>query len=109
MKLRLRLAHFALHEIDNPFRFRHGIILGERADDYTRAIEKDDRRRDALALGIRDDLRLAVRIDVRDSAEGGAKVNSNCFSSSHICGYVRDDSAPWTGAIFMPEPNANWS
>ncbi len=86
MKLLLRLAHLALHEIDNPFRFGHGIVLREGADDHARAIEKNDRRRDTFAFGVWDDLRLSVGIDVRDSAKRGAEVDSNCFSSGHICG-----------------------
>ena len=83
VKLFLRLAHFALHEIDDPFRLGHAIVLGQGADDYALAIEEDDRGRDALALRIRDNLRLSIDVDVRDRAEGRAEINSNCFSSSH--------------------------
>ena len=86
MKLLLRFAHFALHEIDNLFRFGDGIIFRERADDALAAIEENDRGRDALALRVWDDLRFPVGIDVRDGGEGGAKVNSDCFSIAHVFG-----------------------
>ena len=33
VKLRLALAHLALHEIDNLLGLRHRVLLGERADD----------------------------------------------------------------------------
>ena len=42
MKLLLRFAHFALHEIDNLLGLGHGIIFRERADDDIRAIEQND-------------------------------------------------------------------
>ena len=54
VELRLALAHLALHEIDDLLRLGHGVLLGQRADDGVRAVEEDDRRRDALALGVRE-------------------------------------------------------
>ena len=84
MKLFLRLAHFALHEIDDPFRLGYGVVLSECADDHARTIEEDDRWRDTFALRVRDDLRLSVHVDVRNGTKGGAEINSNCFSLSHL-------------------------
>ena len=88
MELLLRLAHLPLHEIDDPLGFGHRIIFRQGADDHALAIEKNDRRRDAFAFGIRDDLRLAVNVNVRHRAERGAKIDSDSFSSSH---FVRVD------------------
>ena len=88
MELLLRFAHLPLHEIDDPLRLGHGIIFRQGADDHALAIEKNDRRRDAFAFGVRDDLRLAVNVDVRHRAERGAKIDSDSFSSSH---FVRVD------------------
>ena len=53
-------------------------------DDRVGAIEQNHRGRDALAFGVRDDLRFAVGVDVGDRGEGGAKVNADCFSLSHM-------------------------
>ena len=33
VKLRLALAHLALHEIDDLLRLRHGVLFGQRADE----------------------------------------------------------------------------
>ena len=48
------------------------------------AIKQDDRRRDALAFRVWDDLRFSVGIDVGDGREGGAEVNSDCFAIAHV-------------------------
>src|SRR5436190_22572006 len=84
MELFLWLAHLSFDEIDNPLGLRHGVVLGQSADDHARAIEQNDGRSDAFALGIGDDLRLSVDVDMRHRAERGSKVNSNYFSSSHM-------------------------
>ena len=84
MELLLRLAHLAFHEVDDPLGFGHRIIFRQGANDHALAIEKNDRRCDAFAFGIRDDLRLAINVDVRHRAERGAKIDSNGFSSSHF-------------------------
>ncbi len=106
MKLLFRFADFAFHEIDDSFGLGHGIILGQGPDDNARAVEQNDRRRDAFAFGIGDDLRFAVGIDVRHRAKGRAKVDSNYFSSSHVwvCVLVKGETQFVFSvcAIFMP-------
>src|SRR5438045_9748569 len=42
------------------------------------------RRRDAFAFGVRDDLRLAVKVDVRHRAERGATIDSERLSYMHL-------------------------
>ena len=83
LKLPLRFAHLALHEIHDPFRFRDRVVLGQAADDDARAIEQDHGRSEPLALAIRNDLRFAVGIDMGHGAERRAEIDSDYFSSSY--------------------------
>ena len=50
MKLVLRLAHFALHEIDNLLRLGDGIVLGDRAHNHVASVKENHRWRDALGF-----------------------------------------------------------
>src|SRR5207245_5567177 len=83
MKLVLRLAHFALHEIDNLLRLGDGIVLGHRAHNYVASVKENHRWRDALGFGVRDDVRFSVGIDVRDSRKGRAQIDSGYFACAH--------------------------
>src|SRR4029434_6739695 len=83
VKLFLGLAHLALDEIDDLFRFRDSVVFRYRPDDCLAAIKQDDRRCDALTFSVWDDLRFSVGIDVGDGREGGAEVNSDCFAIAH--------------------------
>jgi hypothetical protein len=40
--------------------------------------------RDALAFGVRDDLRLTVGVDMGYGREGCAKINADCFALVHF-------------------------
>ena len=80
VKLRLALAHFAFHEIDDFFRLGDRVLFRQRADDGVGSVEQNNRGRDALAFGVRNDLRLAVGVDVRDRGKGGAEVDADCFA-----------------------------
>ena len=85
MKVLLRLAHFPFHELDDFFRLGHRVISGDRTDDGIGAFEENYRRRDAFVLGVWDDLRLPVGVDMGHGREGRAQVNSDCFSLRHGC------------------------
>ena len=65
IKLALRLAHLAFHEIDNLLRFRDCVVPRDRTDHDRVGVEQDHRGRDAFVFGIGNDLRLTVRVDVR--------------------------------------------
>ena len=88
LELFLRFAHFAFHEIHDPFRFRDRVVLCQGADDDGRAVKQDHRGREPLAFGVGDNLRLAVRIDVRHRAERRSEVNANYFSLRRRCSHL---------------------
>ena len=90
MKLVLRLAHLALHEIDNLFRLGHGVVLGHRADNHVAAVKKDHRGGDALRFRIRDDLRFSVSVDVRDGGKGRSQVDSDYVACAHVLKKVEE-------------------
>src|SRR5947208_7594516 len=106
MKLLLRLADFALHEIDDFFGFRDRVVLCNRADDGFGPVEQDHRGRDAFAFGVRDDLRFSVSVDMRDGREGRAKIDSDCFAIAHVLERALWISLPGLvgalNAVFMP-------
>jgi hypothetical protein len=83
VKLFLGLADLPFYEIDDPFGFGHGVVFRQSADDHARAIEEDHRRSQPFAFGVRNDLRLAIHVDVRHGAECRAEIDSNYFSSCH--------------------------
>jgi hypothetical protein len=70
-------ADLALDRPDGALDVRHGLALGDLAyQDLTVSGERDNGRRRAPALGVRDDRRLAALED-RDHRVRGAKVNAN--------------------------------
>src|SRR5437763_5355644 len=83
VELLLWFAHFALYEIDNFLRVGDRIIFRHRPDDYIRAIKENNRRRDPLGLGVRDNLRFSVSIDMRHGRESRAQINSDYFAFAH--------------------------
>ena len=83
MELILRLAHLALHKVDNLFWLDHGVVLGHRADDHVTVVEKNHRWRDAFGFCIGDDLRFSVGIDMCDGREGRAQIDSDYFAFAH--------------------------
>src|SRR5919199_5744094 len=103
MKLLFWLAHLALDEIDNLFRLGDGIVFGGRAHDDIIAIEQNHRWRDAFAIGVWDDLRLAVGVDVRHRAEGRSKIDSDCFALRHFPKVPGAGVAAFAGATFVPK------
>ena len=54
-----------------------------RPDNHVRAVKQDDGRRDSFALGVGNDLRFAVGINVRYGRESGSEVDSDCFAMTH--------------------------
>src|SRR3712207_9423871 len=61
----------------SPVDVRDGLALGDLTDeDLTRLGERDDRRRGAGTLGVRDDRGLAT-LENRDDGVGGAEVDSD--------------------------------
>jgi hypothetical protein len=65
-ELLLALTHFPLHEVHDLLGLRDGVLFGQRADNGFASIKEDDRRGDPLTLGIGDDLRFPVIINMRD-------------------------------------------
>ena len=65
------LAHVALDRRDRAVGVRHGLALGELADEtFARLRETDDGRRQTAALRVRDDDRLAALHDGDDRVRG---------------------------------------
>ncbi len=84
VKLLLRFADFALHKVDNLLRLDHRVIFRMRPNNDVRAFKQDDRWRDSFALGVGDDLRFAVGINVRYGRESGSEIDSDCFAMTHV-------------------------
>src|ERR1051325_3764767 len=83
MELLLRFAHLTLDKIDNLLRLGHGAVLCDRAHDYVVLVEQNDRWRDPFALGIWNDLRFTVGIDVRHGRERRSEIDSDSFAMGH--------------------------
>src|SRR5262249_48805480 len=82
-KLLLRLAHFPLHKIDNLLRLGDGIVFGNGAYDHVVPIEENYRWRNALGLGIWDDLWFPVGVDMGGGGEGCAQIDADYFAVAH--------------------------
>ena len=71
-------ADVALDRADGAVGVRHGLALGDLADEHLTALgERDDGRGGATALGVRDDVGLAALED-GDGAVRGAEVDADC-------------------------------
>src|SRR5262249_8871648 len=67
----------ALGRVDRALGVRHGLSLGDRADEHlVLIVPADDRRRDAVALLVHDHLGLLALHD-RDHRIGGAQVDAD--------------------------------
>ena len=76
----VRIAHVTLDRRDRAVRIRHRLILREAADETLTVLRKtDDRRRDAAALRIRNNDRLAA-LHHGDNRVRRTKINTNYFS-----------------------------
>ena len=83
MKLGLRFAHLAFHEIDNFFRLGHRVVFGHCSDDHVRAVEKNHRWRDPLGLRVGNDLGFSVSINVGNRGKSRAQIDSDYFAFTH--------------------------
>ena len=74
----------ALDLKNGPVRFT--TITGGTADQFhiLMPLKEHHGRRQPLTVGIRDDFRIAIRFQVGQPGERGAKVNANVFSHSRI-------------------------
>ena len=76
----VRITHVTLDRRDRAVRIRYRLILREAADETLTVLRKtDDRRRDAAALRIRNNDRLAA-LHHGDNRVRRAKINTNYFS-----------------------------
>ena len=86
-----------------------GRLLGGVADDDVVAVEQDDRRRDPLALLVRDDHRLAVLVHVGDRRVGRPQVDPvhPLETFRHVRGSRcwRQRSGPASLGVTMPSPS----
>jgi hypothetical protein len=114
VKLLFRFAHLALHKIDNLLRLGDGAVFRQRANNYIRSIEKNDRRSDPFALGIRNDLPyasmcaiaekvvprsmpIALRVAISEKAPGGI----SAFSARFECSFHAEQRRQNAEAFFL--------
>ena len=76
----LRVVHVAFDLEDRAVRFAAVTRSAAHQLHIFMRVEKHHRVRQALAIGVRDDFRIAIRFQVGQPGEGGAKVDSNVFS-----------------------------
>ena len=78
-------AHEPLDRVDGPRRVGDGLPPGRLADEHFALVgERDDARREPVAFGVRDDLRLFAFHD-GDDRVGRAQVDADDFFASCHC------------------------